>query len=209
MNYTEITDTALSFADREDDEVTSRMDKFLLMVESKINRKLKVGDMSARATIDLSAVTTDKRYFAVPVDFGGLRSIKIVTGAREMPLKRLSPEQMTHRVNSDAFGVTGDQVYFNLVAKQIQIYPPRNEGLMEITYYQKVPPLTVAAPNNWLGDDHPDCYIDGLVAEISAFAKDADAFAIWDLRFNQAVEEIQNDDLEERWSGTPMEVRVG
>ena len=209
MNYAEIVDMALSFADREDNEVTSRVDKFIFMAEARINRAFKVGDMSARATIDLTLADTNQRYFALPSDFDGLRSIKIVTGAAEMNLKRLNPEQMTNRVNSQSAGIGGEQIYFNIVAKQIQIFPPNNTGVMEINYYQKVPNLNATDDSNWLSEDNPDCYITAVVAEISAFAKDADAYAIWDGRFKESISEIDLDDQRERWSGTPMEVKVG
>lgn len=209
MDYTEIVDMALSYSDREDSEVTTRIDNFMRVVESRINRALKVGDMSARARIDLTLADPDQRYFALPTDYGGLRSIKWVNGSAEMPLRRINPEQMTYRVNSQASGVGGERIYYNIVARQIQIFPTKNEGFLEVTYYQKVPELTVGAPNNWVSDYEPDCYIFGLLVEIASFTKDSDAYGIWEQRFLNCLEDMQTDDMENRWSGTPMETRVG
>lgn len=209
MNYTEIVDMALSYSDREDTEVTSRVDNFLKMAESRINRALKVGDMSARARIDLTLASLNQRYFALPTDYGGLRSIKWVNGTAEAPLHRLNPEQFTYRVNSQSTGNSGEKLYFNIVANQLQMFPTKNEGKLEITYYQRLIPLTATETNNWLSDNDPDCYIFAILVEISSFTKDADSFAIWEGRFKDCLEDMKADDAEERWSGTPMQIRVG
>ncbi len=89
------------------------------------------------------------------------------------------------------------------------MYPPTNVGIMEITYYQRVPALTVAAPNNWVSDDNPECYIFGLLVEITSFAKDADAMAIWQGRFAESIADIEIDDQRTRWSGTPLQIHLG
>lgn len=208
MNYSEIIDMALSYADREDDEVISRMDKFLLITEASINKKLKVADMSARATIDLTTADTDQEIFAMPTDFGGLRSIKIV-GAEQRTLTYVNPEQLSNRKSAGSNGLYYERIYYNIVAKELHLYPPQNIGSLEITYYQKVDPLTSSNPNNWISDDNPECYIFGLLTEITAFAKDVDAFKIWKARFLECIVDIKLDDAETRWSGTALQMHIG
>lgn len=222
MNYTEITDLALSYADREDTEVTSRIDSFLLLVESRINRKLKTLDMSARSVVDLTTTDPDQKYFQLPDDFGGLRDIQVnlTDNASNLSSVRtltyVNPEQMNNLENSGAQvgDITGRRIYYTIIARQIQIYPPQapvapNGGTLEITYYQRVPPLTAADPNNWISDEFPDSYIHGLLVEISSFTKDRDAFAIWKSRFDESLDEIQTEDSDNRWSGTPLTTKVG
>jgi len=207
MNYTEIVDMALSYADRTDDEVTTRMDNFLRMAEARINKKLKVADMSSRATIDMTLAATNQEVFALPTDFGGLRSIKII-GDEQRTLTYVNPEQLANRKSKGVFSAN-DRIYYNIVIKEIHMYPPTNVGIMEITYYQRVPALTSGAPNNWISDDNPECYIFGLLVEITAFAKDADAFAIWQGRFEESIVDIEIDDQKTRWSGTPLQIHLG
>lgn len=210
MNYTEITELALSFADREDDEVISRIDKFLLMVESRINRKLKVADMSTRSIVDLTTTAPDQEYFQLPDDFGGLRDIELNSpdGPR-CTLTYLNPEQMNARASALQTGQSTPKVYYNIIARQIQIFPPQQTGFLEIVYYQRIMPLTPTDPNNWISDETPDAYIFGLLVEISSFTKDADAFGIWKGRFDEAIDELEVDDDKTRWSGTPLTTKVG
>ena len=208
MNYTEITELALAYSDREDDEVTTRIDDFILLVESRINRKLKTLDMSVRSVIDLVA-NPDQEYYQLPDDFGGLRDIEINIGPRRKTLEYVNPEQMNNIISSTADSLQITKIYYSLIARQVQLWPTQSVGDLEIVYYQRVPNLTAADPNNFISDEFPDCYIHGLVQEISAFAKDADAFGIWKKRFDESLDEIQMEDRENRWSGTPLTVKVG
>lgn len=209
MNFTEITELALAYADREDDEVTTRMDKFILLVESRINRKLKTLDMSVRSTIDLVA-NPNQEYYQLPDDFGGLRDIEVRTTNRRRTLTYLNPEQMNNRITAgQSDGLNDGKIYYTVIARQIQIFPLQSDGFLEIIYYQRVPNLTAADPNNFISDEFPDTYIHGIVQEISAFAKDADAFKIWKGRFDESLDEIQVEDRENRWSGTPLTAKVG
>ncbi len=46
MEYTAIKNLALAYADREDVEVINNIDNMLYMVESNINTRLQIGDMT-------------------------------------------------------------------------------------------------------------------------------------------------------------------
>ena len=209
MNYDDIVDMALSYSDRQDDEVTTRMDKFILMVEARINRKIKISDMSARALIDLTAADPGQEIFALPSDFAGLRSIKIVGAAEQRTLTYVNPEQLGNRASKGTSGLFYERIYYNIVAQELHLYPPQDTGNLEITYYQKIDSLTVANPNNFISDDEPDCYIFGVLTEISAFIKDADAFGIWEKRFIDCIDDIKFEDDITRWSGTSLQIHVG
>jgi len=204
MNYTEVVNLALSYSDRNDLEVADRMDDFLRVVESRINRKLKVQEMSVRSYVQTS---DDKEYYTLPNDFAGLRDIEVkssTTATGRTTLKYLNPEQLNN-VNENSAGV-----YYTIVAGQLQIRPRRPSGeVIEIIYYRRVPPLNATVqPENWVSINYPDIYLFGLMVEISSFAKDAEAKVLWDERFLMGLNELQDDDFSSRWSGTALQVRV-
>lgn len=207
MVYDEIVALALSYADREDEEVTSKIDSFIKIVEARVNRKLRVFDMSVRATLPL---VEDQEYYGLPPDFGGLRDIEIVASpdSGRQTLKYMSPEQLNNQQRASKTGQLQGQIYYTLVARQLQIFPPRT-GTLEIIYYQKLIPLTESAPDNWLSFNNPDGYIFGILTEISAFVKDKEATALWNGRYVDTIAEIELEDADNRWSGTALEVRVG
>jgi hypothetical protein len=80
LNYNDIVDTALKYADRQDSTlVTAQMDNFMRIVESRMNRLLTIEDMSMRYQFPFPN-PTDGRY-ELPVDFSALQDISIVTVA--------------------------------------------------------------------------------------------------------------------------------
>ena len=205
MNYDEIKALALSYADRKDAEVSNNIDNFLRMVESRANRFLKTMDMSTRSIL---LMEEGQEYFPLPSDFNGLRDIEIqpVGSIARCTLKYMSPEQL----NNEASGSSGSEIYYTLIADQIQLVPTQPAGTtLEIVYYRRLIPLTSISPNNWMSNIHPDCYNAGLMVEISAFVKDAMATELWNNRFSEALDAIQTDDADSRWSGTALQTRVG
>jgi len=79
---------------------------------------------------------------------------------------------------------------------------------MEIVYYQTVPNLNATDTDNWLSFAAPDAYIFGILVEISAFVKDATTSSLWDNRFLQVMNQISDDDKNDRWSGGTLQVRL-
>jgi hypothetical protein len=116
---------------------------------------------------------------------------------------------MNNRVTAGNLSNAGRQIYYTIVAQQLQVYPPTNEGNLEIIYYQRLVPLSDSDTTNWMSNDNPDCYIFGLLVEISSFAKDAETATLWDTRFSSTIDEIDTDDAETRWSGPSLETKVG
>lgn len=203
MNYTEIKTAALSIADREDTETVDNIDVFLRIVEARISRKLKVGDMSVRKEI---ATVEDQEYYDLPAGFAGLRDIEIkdsATATDRATLKYYSPESLNnHSTNK------GQEVAYTIIANQLQIVPDKGDLTLELVYYKKVTALDSTNNENWISIDNPDAYIFGLMVEISAFVKDAEAANLWDARFKEALNDIDDDDQETRWSGQSLQIRV-
>ena len=54
-----------------------------------------------------------------------------------------------------------------------------------------------------------DIYIAGMTAEISLFAKDYEVATGWFDRMKIAVDELDNVDWVERWSGDALRIRLG
>lgn len=203
MNYSDIKTIALSYADRENDtEILSRMDNFIGIVEARVNRVLRVSGMSMRATLP----AVDQEYYGLPSDFGGLRDAEYQNAdGFKCTLKYLSPDLMNgvSNIGNTVF------IYYTIVAGQLQIQPIKDTGTFEIVYYQKVPGLTAGNTTNWLGDDNPDCYIFGLIVEISSFVKDGKAAILWDERFKAVLDEIEREDQIVRWSGPSLQTYNG
>ena len=208
MNYKQVKDAAQSYVDRYDQELVGALAGFTKVVESKINTALKTGEQAVRAQIWLER---DIEYYGLPSDWGGFRDVELVergsnsinqgTGLHPMggmTLIYVNPAQMNGTNRRER------QRYYTVIANQIQVAPPTDNQVLEVVYYQTVPPLSNDTDTNWLTEKHPDAYIFGLCAEICAFAKDAVGFELYKVRFMESLMGIAQDDQVTRWSGPSL-----
>lgn len=131
----------------------------------------------------------------------GSNSINQGTGLHPMggmTLIYVNPEQMNGTNRRER------QRYYTVIANQIQVSPPTDNQVLEVVYYQTVPPISNDTDTNWLTEKHPDAYIFGLCAEICAFAKDATGFELYRNRFMESLMGIAQDDQVTRWSGPSL-----
>ena len=206
MNYTEIRDLALSYSDREDSDIISRIDGFLYMVECKLNRLLMSNEMEVTNIINYIA---DSIYeYALPSDFGELRTISVITTGdvnSKIPLELINPDQMAWAKLNSSSGM-----YYSINNGKLEIYSSLSSTQsILIKYLQHVPKLTSIVTTNWLSDKYPDLYVVGLLVEISTFAKDWDAVSNFNTRFDAVVNDTILKDKRAKHSGNPMRVRVG
>jgi hypothetical protein len=208
MNYAELKAASIAYADRYDVEVDDNIDLFIIMVEARINRVLKTREQSTILNID---TVTDQEYYDLPADYAGMRDIQIDTAPPPaehsvIPMHYLTPEQM-NRKQGDEFN---QKFYYSIIGSRLQFHPTIDDGAsIEILYYQKVPRLTSIADENWLSISHPDIYVAGMVAEIELFAKNYEAGELWYSRMTSMIEQLDSSDVQERWSGTSLQVRIG
>jgi hypothetical protein len=201
MNYSEIVDLSLGYADRQDTDVTSRIDLFMRVAEARINRTLMTLDMSCRAKTPMSSTT---EYYSLPPNYSVMRSIKVIDETNSdsrVTLLQVNPEQMANLVNN---GETQFPCY-TVISGNIHVQPFYDSThSLEIDYFQTLPPLSTSITTNWLSDSNPDVYVFGILVEINSFIKDAEASALWDGRFQQAMSEITMNDAKSTWSGTSL-----
>jgi hypothetical protein len=210
MTYTELVAASKAYADRNDFEVSSNMDTFIILTEAKINRLLKTRKQSTRS---VTPTVFNQEYYALPEDYSGMRNIQL----NSSPNNQDHSVCTFHLVNPDQLDEYrskpyGGKLYYCVIANQFQIYPKQDAGKqIEIAYYQKVPNLknTVTNNENWMSMDHPDIYLSGMCAEISLFAKDYQAADGWTKRMGIAVGDLDESDTEERWSAGPLQMRLG
>lgn len=207
MNYLQLIDLSKAYADRYDAELLSHMDSFIILTESRINRLLKTRKQSTRS---YTMGVEGKEFYPLPPDWAGMRDIQVNDGPHysqhsSSSMKLVDPKQFEIQKNN-----CGSGFFYTIIANQLQVYPTLGASMnIEMIYFQKVPNLNSFATDNWLSEDHPDIYVAGMTGEISLFAKDYSAATGWFDRLKIAVDELENVDWQERWSGDPLQMRVG
>lgn len=154
----------LDYLDRPD--LDGAFATWLPLAESHFNAILRAREMEAvtepsapSAAIDLPADFLEW----IAVDWSGSGRVAHPTFAEAN-----SPEaRFRHRPG-------GDPQYFTVSAGKVRMVPAK-PGVIALTYYAALPPLTAAASSNWLLARAPDAYLYGVLAEASLFQKDPNA----------------------------------
>ena len=181
------------------------MDNFFRLVEARINRFFRTQKMSFRAT---TLLNSSQYIYSKPADYLSIRSIKLRSITEDIgkgkPLSLVTNEQFTNLKENGSttpiYCVNGDNFY---------ISPALDNYFLEVEYFGSITPLSDSNLTNWVSEQHPDCYLFGLVTEINAFVKDANAAMAWGDRFNGVLQEIKNFDNQSAYSGNPLQMRVG
>lgn len=209
MTYQELVDAARAYADRQDIEVDSSLDVFVIMAESRINRVLKISKQSHRI---YTRSIGEQEYYALPPDYNGMRAIQFNTGAvdadgsKVYPLTFVTPNMMAELQSAPNID---NKYYYTIVSGQIQVHPTLpHGGTLEIIHYRRMIHLSPTNTTNWMSNDHPDIYLAGLLAEIESFVKNYDAATLWDQKMTRSIEELQLDNEESLWAGNTLTVRT-
>ena len=102
------------------------------------------------------------------------------------------------------YSILGNTLYISLIPSQDIV----DNNAIRLNYFQKLTPLIQDISSNWLSENNPECYIFGLMVEINAFKKDSGAMAMWQERFNDAIESVKFQDTEYRWNGPTLFMRA-
>lgn len=209
MTYQELVDAARAYADRQDIEVDSSLDVFVIMAESRINRVLKIAKQSHRL---YTRSIAGQEYYALPPDYNGMRAIQFNTGAVDAEdskvhtLTFVTPTAMSEMQASEQ---SNSKYYYSIVSGQIQVHPTLpHGGTIEIIHYRRMIHISKDNPTNWMSLDHPDIYLAGLLAEIESFVKNYDAASMWDAKMTRMIEELRVDNEESLWAGNTLTMRT-
>lgn len=158
-DYSNLLIDASEYAKR--DDVAHLFQRFVGLAEGKMNRVLRTADMETAGTVVLTNGDGD-----LPTDFLEAREVLTPDGRN---IGAWSLQALTARYRNNGGYPQG----YAVVGRKIMARPTTN-GSLTMTYYAAIPPLTPAAPTNWLLEKAPDAYLYALVEEISIWARDVD-----------------------------------
>lgn len=177
------------------DDLTSYLDEFIDITESKMNRKLRLSEMETRATS-----TANTEYLALPDDYLEVRNVQLNVNP-VIPLEYLSPYQIDMYTDS----ATGQPKYYSVIGDEIQLYPaPDGNYTIEITYYKKITPLDGTNTTNFVLEEWPDLYLSGCLQQAFTFLMNPDSAMMHGQEFERLIAEISKQSRSRKYSGSPM-----
>lgn len=76
-----------------------------------------------------------------------------------------------------------------------------------LLYYAKVPPLSDAAPTNWLLEKAPDLYLYGSLLEAAPYMEEDNRAALWKTYYDTAISDLKSDDMGARYASGRVRVQ--
>jgi len=164
---------------------TSNWDDFIRLAEAAMERELRTRQMVQR-----SDATVDNEYEDLPSDFAEPVSF-VITGTPQRALQYLTADQLN--IAKQYLTTSGQPQYYTIVGSQFRFFPAPDQNYTgELTYYQRIPPLS-ANTQNWVLYRHPDAYLYGALLQFAIMAGD-ERLPIWTQAFASAVDAIKRSD---------------
>jgi hypothetical protein len=196
-NYTELQAAVADWLHRTD--LTSQIQDFITMAESRINRKLRLRVMESDETLSTSI---GSRFAAIPNNFVEPIDCQIL-------LPNSTSWQQLHRKLPYEFTVTttnGTPTYWAVDGTNIAFERP-----LDVAYNIKlriIKAFDIATDStNWLLTNHPDIYLYGALLEAPVHLRDEKRLLVWQERFDRAYQEVA--EKEKRSRKRPLNTEPG
>jgi hypothetical protein len=176
-------------------DLTARLDDFITLFESRINRSLRIRGMEASMT---STALTDGAIDN-PDNFLAWKELRY----DGLPTHTLSPKPIEWIRNQN--DLADRPAYFAVSDTQTVCWP--QSGSVKGTYYRSLPSLTSEA-SNWLLTSHPDLYLFGCLEELSLYVRDMEAVQVWGQKAAFLMDQLQSSDNANAINGGPLTARA-
>ena len=200
-NYTTLKASIANWLNRSDltDEIA---DDFIKLTEADFNSKLRIRKMITQVSI-----TIDSETESLPADFLQVRDFYILSGSRKYPLRYMTPSQMDQTKGTSN---TGLPLAYTILGDTFRFMPkPDDDYTAKLNYYKKFSALTSSNTSNFILTDHPAIYLYGSLFHAANFlgGYNPQQVQTWQQMFATSMERLEQNDREDQYSGSPLQVR--
>lgn len=169
-------------------DLTAVIPQFITMAEARFNREMRVREMLLR-----SEAVSDAEYLTLPSDWLETYSLEmVVTATTTAP--PLSYIGVNEAKILKANHIQNDPRYYTMTNNFLELIPaPKANQDMILTYYQKIPALSDAAPTNWLMTKSPDLYLYASLLNAAPYLKNDERIQVWAAGMSDVMEKMQMD----------------
>ena len=171
---------------------------FMVMLEERLNRILRVPEMEEVAVIEVTDGVVD-----LPTDFLEVRHLYIDDNYdTEIVPKALSNFRTSSPFPGvpDSYAVVGDQLFLHPT--------PSDETSVTLHYYARIPALSASNETNWLVTRHPSIYLRGILLEAEFYGWNDDRLPLIKSAWDEAIGELQVQGRSKRHGGGPLYPRA-
>ena len=168
------------------DDLAAKVPTFVLLFETRVNRKLRVRQMETAYAATIVANKT-----TLPINWAAFKALWL-TGSQQHAIQSQPLETVVDRARHSArptmYAIEGQSARFD------------GSGDVSGVYYATIPGL-VANGTNWLSVAAYDAYLFGVLAEASLFTLDMDRATVSLMKSDGALNEVAIADSRDRFAG--------
>jgi len=179
-------------------DLTSAIPDFIALGEAAINRDLRVHRMLKTVTRNVAL------YAGAPLTFQGGLITYVVDDDGRMPLPADYLEMLGVSELKNGRTIPLDNRHFMVDADTIRFNT--KSGASEFSYWARIPPLSEAAPQNWLLSREPGIYLYSALVEAAPYIQDDARTAIWSAKLSEIVDRLNTQDIGARFGTARMRV---
>lgn len=199
-NYADLQASVAAWMHRTD--LTAVIPDFVTMAEARISRDLRLRKQITTSTLTTVAAT---QAITLPTDWLEFENVSVAT-VPERQLTYATIEQMDARFPSG--GYTGIPAIYTIEGDQILFGPiPDTAYTINVIYYARFPSL-ITNSTNWLMTYHPNIYLFATMIEAFFYTQDAEQIARYTQRYNEGIDQLQQQDDRATHSGSALRVRI-
>jgi len=176
-------------------DLTSVIPDFITLTEAKLNRILRIRPMQKRVSTTL---TSGDAFVDLPNDFLEATQIFIDSNPNKV-LNYVNANQIELENTQESSGTPSQ---YTITGDEFQLSPiPDSSYTLKISYYAKIPALSTENTSNYLLASYPQVYLYGSLLEAQPYIVNDERITVWMSLFNEAVQLINRDDEQGRYSG--------
>jgi len=198
-NYVDLQASIAAWTHRTD--LTSVIPDFVTMAEAKISRDLRLRKQITSTTL---TTTANVQSLALPTDWLEFENVSVASSPSQqlvyVPVEHLDANfSSTYTDMPSCFTVEGDNILFG----------PTPDAAYSIAciYYARFPSL-ITNSTNWLMTNHPNIYLWACLIEASYYTRDIQAGQLYEQRYQNELNQLQNVDDRSTHSGSALRVKV-
>lgn len=184
-------------------DLTATIPDFIAIAEADLNRKLRTRLMQT-----LSQTTVSATFVNVPADFAG---VVTMFNANGQPMSEVRPDAIAQRTYEASTTSSNVPLMYAVAGGTFQFWPlpsVASPQVINMTYYQRIPPLKTNPTGNWLSLAHPDAYLLGSLTAAAPFLQDMNMSQLWPEMYSAVVDSIlMSDRRDEGMRLTPQPSR--
>ena len=200
-NYTELKTAIANWLNRSD--LTSEIsDDFIKLTEADLNSKLRIRKMVTQASF-----TIDSETEALPTGFLQVRDMYILSGSTKYPLRYMTPSQMDQVKGTSTTGVPSS---YTILGDTFRFMPkPDSDYTAYVNYYKSFDALSSTNTTSYILTYHPSIYLYGSLFHASNFLGGINPQQVqtWQKMYGTALERLEQNDREDQFSGSPLQIR--